>query len=91
MAEVNVRPQKLKQAPRNIYLYKKADWDQLKQSMRDFHKVVKSDLATADTQILWDKFVAKLQQGIDTFIPIRKARPKKWSTMDQPRDPPPYA
>ena len=76
MAEVNVRPQKLKQVPRNIYLYKKADWDQLKQSMRDFHKVVKSDLATADIQILWDKFVAKLQQGIDTFIPIRKARPK---------------
>ena len=66
--------QKIKQVSRNIYLYKKSDWDQLKESMRDFHKVLKSDLATADIQILWDEFVTKLQQGIDTFIPIRKAK-----------------
>ena len=56
------------------YCTKKADWDQLKQSMRDFHKVVLSDLATADTQVLWDEFITKLQQGIQIFIPTRKAK-----------------
>ena len=38
MAEVNAKPKIIKQVPRNILLYKKADWDQLKESMRDFHK-----------------------------------------------------
>ena len=35
LIQVNVKPEVLKQVPRNIHLYKKADWDQLKQSMRD--------------------------------------------------------
>ena len=41
--------------------------------MREFHKIILSDLATADIQVLWDEFVTKLQQGIDTCIPVRKA------------------
>ena len=69
----NAKPKITKQVPRDILLYKKADWDQLKHSMRDFHKVVLSDLATADTQVLCDEFITKLQQGIHTFIPTRKA------------------
>ena len=73
MAEVNAKHTVMKQVPRNILLYKKADWDQLKESMREFHKIIQSDLATADIQVLWDEFVTKLQQGIDTCIPVRKA------------------
>ena len=73
MAEVNAKPTVMKQVPRNILLYKKADWDQLKESMREFHKIIQSDLTTADIQILWDQFVTKIQQGIDTCIPVRKA------------------
>ena len=41
--------------------------------MREFHKIIQSDLATADIQVLWDEFVTKLQQGTDTCIPVRKA------------------
>ena len=41
--------------------------------MREFHKIFQSDLATADIQVLWDEFVIKLQQAIDTYIPMRKA------------------
>ena len=33
LAQVNVKPEVIKQILRNIHLYKKADWDQLKQSM----------------------------------------------------------
>ena len=29
LIQVNVKPEVLKQVPRNIHLYKKADWDQL--------------------------------------------------------------
>ena len=72
-AEVNANPTVMKPVPSNILLYKKADWDQLKESMSEFHKIIQSDLATADIQVLWDEFVTKLQQSIDTCIPVRKA------------------
>ena len=70
---VNVRLSQNKQVPRNIPLYKKADWDQLKQSMRDFYSELQTDLATSDVQELWDKFASRLEQGIEKFIPVRKA------------------
>ena len=74
LAQVNVKPEVTKQVPRNIPLYKKANWDQLKQSMRDFLlELTLSSLATTDVQSLWDKFVTRLQQSIDKFIPVRKA------------------
>ena len=41
--------------------------------MRDLYTELQSDLATTDSQDLWNKFAARLQQGIDKYIPIRKA------------------
>ena len=74
LAQVNVKPEVTKQVPRNIPLYKKANWNQLQQSMRDLHlELIQSSLATTDVQSLCDKFVTRLQQGIDKFIPVRKA------------------
>ena len=32
---VNIKPKVIKQVPRNIILYKKADWDQLQQTLQD--------------------------------------------------------
>ena len=42
--------------------------------MKDLHQVLVADLVTADIQVLWDEFVTKLQQGINTLIPVRKAK-----------------
>ena len=70
LAEIKSRPELIKQVPRDIPLYKKADWDQLKQSMRDLFQSIP---AATDSQVLWDKFAGRLQQEIDKHIPIRKA------------------
>ena len=35
LVEVNSHPEIIKQVPRDIPLYKKTNWDKLKQSMRD--------------------------------------------------------
>ena len=69
----NTIPSQTKQVPRNIPLYQKADWDQFKQTMRDFQSELLTDLATTDVQELWDMFASRLEQGIDKFIPTRKA------------------
>ena len=52
---------------------KKTDWGQFKQNMRDFQSELLTDLATTDVQELWDKFASRLEQGIDKYIPTRKA------------------
>ena len=68
-----MRSQVLKQVPRDIHLYKKADWDQLKQSLRYVYVELKQpDLATTTVQSMWDRFATGLKQGIDKFIPVRK-------------------
>ena len=42
--------------------------------MRDVYVELKqSDLATTTVQSMWDKFAAGIEQGIDKFIPVRKA------------------
>ena len=74
LTKSNFKPEVLKQVPRNIHLYKKADWEQLKQSMRDVIIELKQfDVATTTVQSMWDTFPNGLEQGIDKFIPIRKA------------------
>ena len=72
LAEVNSRPEVIKQVPRDILLYKKADWDQLKQSIRQQLTELQSDPAITDSQTLWAKFAGRLQQAIDEYIPTRK-------------------
>ena len=77
---VNTIQSKTKQIPRNIPIYKKkkkkkkkkTDWDQFKQTMRDFQSELHADLVSTDVQELWDKFASRLEQGIDKVIPTRK-------------------
>ena len=73
LVEVNSRPEIIKQVPRDIPLYQKANWDQLKQTMRDLYTELQLEPATTDRQAMWDKFTSRLQQGIDKHIPIRSS------------------
>ena len=77
VAEVNSHTELKSRSPVTFpYTKKAADWDQLKQSMRDLYTELQSDPATTGSQDLWNKFAARLQQGIDNYIPIRKAGTK---------------
>ena len=86
LVEVNSRPEIIKQVPRDIPLYKKANWDQLKQSMRDLYTEFQSEPATTDSQAIGDKFTSRFQQGIDKYIPTRSSGTKDsfpWSGVGE--------
>ena len=52
VTQVNVTPEVTKQVLRNIPFYKNADWDQLKQSMRDvYFELKQTDLATTNVPL----------------------------------------
>ena len=84
---VNTIPSQTKQVPHNIPLYKKADGDQFKQTMRDFQSELLTDLATTDVQELWDMFASRLEQGIDKFIPHERDKLyKRMKRSGRPND-----
>ena len=87
LAQVNVKPKVTKQVPRNIQPYEKANWDQPKQSMRDFHLDLRpSSLATTDVQSLWKKNcyqtsaryrqIYPSKEGRSSYISIRRLKRK---------------
>ena len=60
LVQVNSRPEIIKQVPGDIPLYKKSNWDLLKQSMRDLYTELQSEPATTDSQAMWDKFTSRI-------------------------------
>ena len=75
LIDTNVAAQVRRQRPRQIPLYKRADWDGLKQHMTRFHVDMTKSGAynTITTNQLWEQFTNTLEKGCQHFIPIRKA------------------
>jgi hypothetical protein len=72
--EVTIHPQKRKQVPRLIPLYKKADWDGLRNSMTELQVRVEDMKSAATTEELWSTFRDSLRAAISSFIPHKQAR-----------------
>ncbi|KAI8495879.1 hypothetical protein Bbelb_262950 [Branchiostoma belcheri] len=75
--EVIVHPQKRKQAPRLLPLYKKADWDGIRNSMADLAERMQLLKDTATTEELWSTFKDTVQAAVKEFIPHKQARTKE--------------
>ena len=84
--ENNLAPRKLAQKPRKIPLYKKAQWDKLKEHMSKFHEnLTQEDKASETANSLWERFKASLEEGIEKYIPHRIAGKKDshpWITFE---------
>ncbi|XP_019615685.1 PREDICTED: uncharacterized protein LOC109463354, partial [Branchiostoma belcheri] len=81
--EVIVHPQKRKQNPRLLPLYKKADWDSIRKSMADLTDRMELMKDTATTEELWSTFKDSLQTAVQEFIPhklVRMKENKPWIT-----------
>jgi hypothetical protein len=65
-----------KQPKRQIPLYKKADWNQLKDHVRDFGKHLDRTDTTVSPNTLWQNFKIMLETGISKHIPHKCARQK---------------
>ena len=84
-AEFDLQPIRPKQKRRPIPLYKRADWESLRNHMAGVHAEVTSNQASADTERLWCIFKDGLRDGIKTFIPHKLCRNKDsfpWITAD---------
>ncbi len=73
--EFNIVPQKQKQKPRQIPLYRKANWDTIKSELVCFYNSFKTDMSS-DTNERWEKFKNKLNSLVQLHIPHKTAKQK---------------
>ena len=72
VADVNLKPQIGRQKPRNVPLYRKADWDGFRKYFSDFASDFIIDYENKTVEDLWNSFKSTINQGISKFIPIKK-------------------
>ncbi len=84
--EVNIQAKKSTQKPRNITLYRKANWDNIQHDLKEILadiKIMENNNASVNT--MWSKFQTELEASIKRNIPSKTARKKDgfpWISKD---------
>ena len=76
--ELAMRPVKQKKKPRQIPIYRKAEWEPRKEDMKSLHKYMEAMYNSKTTGVneMWEKFRDTLQHSINCHIPHRQSRSK---------------
>ncbi|WAR28332.1 hypothetical protein MAR_014069, partial [Mya arenaria] len=69
---VNARPNILKQKPRIVPLYRKANWDDFKQFMNTTKSDILQGSVSLSVEETWLRFTDAIKKGITQFIPVKK-------------------
>ena len=59
-AELNITPTKLKQKPRNIPIYRKANWETMKTELDTLYNEISIKASTCSAEIIWIDFKTNL-------------------------------
>ena len=84
-AELNNAPTKLKQKPRNIPIYRKANQETMKTELDTLYNEMSSKASTCSAENLWIYFKTKLDSLVKQHIPFKKLSTKiktPWITHD---------
>jgi hypothetical protein len=74
--ELNVKTERIKQIPREIPLYKKAEWDKLARHIRAAGEVISEKASSASVNELWNILFEAIKTGIKQFIPHKTSKLK---------------
>jgi hypothetical protein len=77
MAKFNLNPSRNKPKPRQIPVYRKANWDSFRLHMEKAGEEIIQLANTSDADSLYNKFVESLQQGIKDHIPSKSPKSRK--------------
>ena len=77
LTEINIKLLRNRQTPRKIPVYKKANWEGLKNHILEFGKRLHQtfDISTPINQ-LWENITSELERAISKFIPHKTAKIK---------------
>ena len=76
-AESYLKPQVSRSKPRDIHLYKKADWDCFRDFMSKYcDEVLSTRHMYTDVESLWTEFTRKISEGRSSFVPSKRIKGK---------------
>ena len=73
---MDVRPIRMKQKPRQISLYSKANWREMETKLGDLRKVIEERYHSSAINELWNEFKAAIHSLADKYIPSKLAKSK---------------
>jgi conjugal transfer/entry exclusion protein len=84
LIELDINPQRAKQKPRDIPLYKKASWENIKEDLKSIQNTVNTmKEMNHPINSIWDYFQTSLEESIKRNVPIKTTRgEKRWMSMD---------
>ena len=75
--EYDIKAKQIQQAPRKIYLYKRADMDGLRDHLARFNdSFLSSDHSHLSVNDMWVSFKSEVLAAIETFIPSKMTKTK---------------
>ena len=74
LIDLDVMATEHKQIPRQMPLYKKAQWDELKKHMSEAEEQIMKQANTAPANTLWILLTDSLQDAVKKFIPHKTSR-----------------
>ena len=84
-AELNITPVKLKQKPRNIPIYRKANWETKKTELDTLYNEMSNKASICSAENLWIDFKTKLENIVKRHFSFKKLSTKiktPWITHD---------
>jgi hypothetical protein len=86
-AELNITP--TKQIPRNIPIYRIANWETMKTELDTLYNEMSNKASTCSADNLWIDFKTKLENLVKQCIPFKKLNTKiktPWISMTQRKE-----
>ena len=75
LVEYDIKSKRVRQTPRKIYLYKRADMDGLKSHLGQYRdNILNQDLDNISTNDLWTDFKTEIIKAMDTFVPSKMTK-----------------
>ena len=72
--EFNIFPKKLRQKPRQVHIYKNANWDTIKSEIKTLYDHIVQSQTHLNANQLWEIFKNKLNQLIKEHVPHKIAK-----------------
>ena len=72
LLEYDIKSKRVRQTPRKIYLYKRADMDGLKSHLGQYRdNILALNLDSISTNDLWTDFKTEITKAMDKFVPSK--------------------
>jgi hypothetical protein len=79
VTDIDIIPQKIKQKPRKIFIFSKANWDSINEDMQHLSATVVTEAESKDSTIqsLWDTLKAGIEKSINKHVPSKMSKKLK--------------